>query len=92
MDDQDYEQRRQFYRGAGDSWVRAFEFALTPPLFGSFGYLLDRVLGLTPLFTLVMVVFAVVGLMVRAYYAYAEDMKRHEAAAPWALKPQEPAL
>ena len=59
------------------------ELVLTPVLFAGIGYVLDRVLGTVPVFTVLLGVFAVVGMFVRAYYRYEAEMRRHEADAPW---------
>jgi len=59
------------------------ELVLTPVLFAGIGYVLDRVLGTVPVFAVVLAVFAVVGMFVRAYYRYEAEMQRHEADAPW---------
>jgi putative F0F1-ATPase subunit (Ca2+/Mg2+ transporter) len=65
---------------------RAFELALTPAIIGGFGYLLDRWLGLLPVFTILFFLVAIGGVMARMYYAYDARMKEHEAAGPWADK------
>jgi len=76
-------ERRETYRGFGDGLARAFEIALTPVIFGAGGWALDRWLGTTPLFIIVTVLVAVVGLAVRAYYTYLAEMAVHDADAPW---------
>ncbi len=43
------------HKGAGDAFAAAFEMIVTPALFGLFGWwLIDRPLGLFPVFTLVL--------------------------------------
>ena len=76
----------ELYNGAGEGLSRAFELALTPAIIGGLGYLLDRWLGLTPIFTIIFFLVAMGGLMARMYYGYDATMKEHEAAAPWAAK------
>lgn len=71
--------KRELNQGFGDALATAFEFAATTALFAGLGYLLDRWLGLFPLFTLVLLTFAVVGQFVRLWYAYDAKMRRHEA-------------
>ncbi|MDH4145713.1 MAG: AtpZ/AtpI family protein [Acidimicrobiia bacterium] len=44
--------RRELNNGFGDALARAFEFAVTPVVFGVLGFLVDRWLGVVPLFTL----------------------------------------
>ena len=78
------DERRQLYSGFGDSLVQAFEFAATPFLFGWIGHLLDVRLGTNPWLTTSLVLFALIGLGVRAYYGYEAAMRAHEARAPWA--------
>ena len=86
----DREYRRSLYNGSGDAAARAFEYAGAPLIFGFLGYLLDRRLESTPLFMILLVVFAVVGTLVRVYYGYVEAMTEHEAGAPWAMPVREP--
>jgi len=74
------------YNGAGEGMSRAFELAVTPAILGGFGYLLDRWLGLVPVFTIIFFLVAVGGVIARMYYAYDARMKEHEAAGPWAQK------
>ncbi|MEO6120733.1 MAG: AtpZ/AtpI family protein [Acidimicrobiales bacterium] len=79
--------RRDLYNGFGDTLARAFEMVVTPMLFGLGGWFLDRRLGTIPLFSLVLGLVALVGIMVRMYYAYQADMERHQREAPWARRP-----
>lgn len=72
------------YRGFGDALSRALELALTPTIFGGLGWLIDRGVGTSPLFTLVMFLLAVVGMFARMWYGYDTRMRAHEASAPWA--------
>ena len=74
----------ELYNGAGEGMSRAFELALTPAIIGGLGYLLDRWLGLLPVFTIVFFLVAMGGLVARMYYSYDAQMKDHEAASPWA--------
>lgn len=79
-------ERRAVYNGFGDGLARAFELAVTPALFGGLGWLLDRALGLTPLLTIVLFLFGVVGTSYMAWFRYEEEMRRHEQDAPWARR------
>ncbi|MGH9150680.1 MAG: AtpZ/AtpI family protein [Acidimicrobiales bacterium] len=81
-------ERREVYQGFGDGLARAFELALTPAVFGVAGFGIDRWLGTLPVFLLVFVLLAAVGLFVRAWYGYARDMAAHEQQAPWAPPPR----
>ena len=82
------DERRRLYSGFGNSLVQAFEFAATPFLFGWIGHFLDVRLGTNPGLTIALVLFALTGLGVRAYYGYEAAMQAHEAQAPWAKVPQ----
>jgi F0F1-type ATP synthase assembly protein I len=59
------------------------ELALTPVVAAGLGYVLDRVIGTVPLFTLVFLVLAVVATFIKMYYAYDTKMKEHDAESPW---------
>lgn len=76
--------RSDLYRGFGDTLARSFELVVTPMVFGLVGWLVDRWLGTGPLFALVLGVVAVVGMMLRMYFGYQDDMERQERDAPWA--------
>ncbi len=76
--------RQETYRGFGDTLAVSVELAVSPVIFGLIGYGLDRWLGIVPLFTIVLVLFCIVGLSVRMWFEYDARMKVHEAAGPWA--------
>ena len=82
-DDVDIDDKRHLYNGFGDSLARAFEYAVTPAIFGFLGYLLDRAIGTVPVFTLVFALLCITGMFLKTYYSYDSAMKAHEAAAPW---------
>lgn len=82
--------QRDMYRGFGDGFTRAFEMALTPAVFGGFGYMLDRWIGILPVLTIVFFLLAVFGQFVKMYYTYDARMKAHEAAGPWAAREAAP--
>ena len=79
--------RRETYNGFGEALARAFELALTPVVMGGGGWLLDRWLGTSPAFTIVLFLLAVVGLGAQSYYRYTADMEEHEARMPWGRRP-----
>lgn len=81
----------ELYRTFGDSYTRAFELAITPALFGLMGYGLDRWLGIVPVLTLVLALFAFLTLLLRTWSDYVEQMKEYERAGPWA-RPVTPAV
>jgi len=82
----DLKGRQELYQGFGDTMVRGIEFAVTLVVFSGVGYIIDRVLGLVPVFTIALFVFAVMGLAVRSYYAYEAKMQVIDSASPWARK------
>jgi len=77
-------ERRDLYRGFGDTMARAFELVVTPLLFALAGWALDRWLGTGPAFAVGLGLLAVVGMSLRLYYGYTAEMARHEQGAPWA--------
>jgi F0F1-type ATP synthase assembly protein I len=82
----DLRSRRETYNGSGEALSRAFEFAVTPAIFGGIGWLVDDRLGTEPLFLIALIVFAFAGMFVRMWLGYDTAMRRHEANAPWAPK------
>jgi F0F1-type ATP synthase assembly protein I len=76
--------RQELYSGVGDGFGRAFEFVMTPVLFGAIGWLIDRALGTTPVFILLLTVFCLIGVGTKMYYRYKADMEAQETGAPWA--------
>ena len=88
-DRRDY--KRDSYRGFGDGLARAFELAVTPMVFGAFGYLLDAWLHTRPLFMIVLVVLSLVGISIRMWFGYDQEMRQHEAKAAWAGSRSDPA-
>ncbi len=72
--------RRELNKGFGDGLSRAFELALTPAVFAALGFLIDRLVGTTLVFTLGVFALAVVGMGIREWYAYDAAMREHEAA------------
>ena len=68
--------------GAGrsdDSLGRGMDVALTLLVFLGLGWLIDRWLGVFPLFSIVLVLFAAVGSFIRMKYVYDAAMERLEA-------------
>ena len=64
---------------ADDNLGRGMEMALTLLLFLLVGWAIDQWLGIFPLFTIVLVVLAAIGIFVRLRYTYEVAMLRHEA-------------
>jgi len=81
--------RQQTYRGFGDALAMAFEMVMTPLLFGLGGYGLDRWLGTSPVFTVILSLLAIIGMSARMWYGYDARMRVHEAAGPWAKTPSD---
>ena len=75
----DLSARRDLNNGFGDALSRAFEFAATPALFGGAGYFIDRWLDTTPLFMVLLAVWAIVAQTVLWWYRYDAKMKKIEA-------------
>src|SRR4051812_20609121 len=75
----DLHQRRDLYNGFGDTLANAFELVFTPVVAGFLGFLLDRFVGTTPVFTVVFGVLALIGVVAKMYYTYLADMEAHEA-------------
>lgn len=72
--------KRDLNRGFGDALSRATEIALLPGIFGFLGWAIDRWLGTSPLFLIVLLVFAFAGMLVRTWVGYDAEMRRHESA------------
>ena len=79
----DLRERQELNNGFGNAMSRAFELAATPAIFSGFGWLIDRQLGTSPLFLLVLFVFAIAGVGYMTWKKYEEEMQAHEADAVW---------
>ena len=66
-------------RGSDDSLGRGMDVALTVLVFLGLGWLLDRWLGLFPLFTISLVLLSAIGSFLRMKYVYEASMQRLEA-------------
>lgn len=58
--------------------ARAFEIAVTPVLFGLGGWLLDGWWDTSPVFTVALAAWAVVGVFVKLWFGYDHEMRQHE--------------
>ena len=65
--------------GGDDTLGRGMDVALTLLVFLAIGWLIDRWLGLFPLFTISLVLFSAVGSFLRMKYVYDATMERLEA-------------
>lgn len=52
---------------------------MTPVVFALIGYGLDRLLGITPILTVALAIFAIVGQSIVMWYQYDAKMRAHEA-------------
>jgi F0F1-type ATP synthase assembly protein I len=77
----DNAERRAMNRGLGDGLARAFELAAVPAIFGAAGWLIDRWLGTTPLFTMTLALLGFVGKLLAMWYHYAAQMEHLERTA-----------
>lgn len=71
--------RRELNNGFGDALARSFEFAITPMIFAAIGFGIDRALDTTVLFTILLLVFGLVGVLIRWYYDYEHKISLVEA-------------
>ena len=62
-----------------DSLGRGMDLALTLLVFLGLGALIDRWLGIFPVFTIMLTLFAAIGSFVRMKIVYDATMERHEA-------------
>ena len=72
--------RRELNNGFGDALANAFEFAVTPAIFGVLGFFIDRALGLVPLFTLILSLLVLGYMFWKFWRQYEAEMIRHEEA------------
>jgi hypothetical protein len=82
--------RRLLAPGIGDTLARGFEWAATIAIFLGLGFVLDRVFETTPLFMVVLFVFALVGQTVRAFLHYGDEIDREGAARRALARPLKP--
>lgn len=78
----DLRERRHLYNGFGNALSRGFELVVTPMVFALGGWFLDRWVGTTPVFTVVLGVFGFAGVVTRMYLQYVAAMAEHDAALP----------
>ncbi|MEO1063399.1 MAG: AtpZ/AtpI family protein [Actinomycetota bacterium] len=70
--------RSQDLQGLDDGFTRALELVLTPVVFALIGLGIDALAGTTPLFTIGLAVFAIVGESAVMWYRYDATMREHE--------------
>jgi F0F1-type ATP synthase assembly protein I len=79
----DSSQRRELNKGFGDGLQQAFELVVTPAIFGVLGYLLDRWVGTTPVFTIVFTLFVLGYMAWKLYATYMAQMAAMDEGKPW---------
>ena len=70
----------------GDEAARGIELAVTPLVFGGFGWLLDGWLGTAPWLTIGLAAFALVGTVAKMWFGYDAEMREHESTSRWARR------
>jgi F0F1-type ATP synthase assembly protein I len=85
----DLRAKRDLYNGFGNTLSRAFEIVLIPLIFAAPGWALDRWLGTSPVFALLLGLFGVVGVAAKMYYEYAARMDAEAAKLPGAQRRRE---
>jgi F0F1-type ATP synthase assembly protein I len=78
--------QRDTWHGFSNALSHAFELAGTTVIFVLIGLWIDGRVGTKPLFTVILGLFAVVGLGVRAYFRYQIQIARDEEGKPWLHK------
>ena len=76
----------------GDESARGIELAVTPVVFGGFGWLLDGWLGTGPSLALAFGAFALAGTVAKLWYGYDARMRELESTSRWAPRVGRPAL
>lgn len=71
--------RRELNKGFGDTLARSFEFAVTPVIFAAGGFGLDQILGTTVVFTIVLLIFGLTGVLIRWFYDYERHISHIES-------------
>lgn len=78
-EDRHYADRRDLNRGFSDAMGRAVELALTPAIFGFFGWMIDGWLGTRPLFMIGLGLFTVLYVAWRMMRGYEAEMRQRES-------------
>lgn len=74
----------------GDESARGIELAVTPVVFGGFGWLIDGWLGTSPWFTVGLAAFALLGMVAKMWFTYDAEMRELESTSRWARRTGEP--
>jgi len=75
----------------GDESARGIELAVTPVVFGGFGWLVDGWLGTGPWLTLGFAAFALMGTVAKLWFTYDAEMRELESTSRWARRSGETA-
>jgi F0F1-type ATP synthase assembly protein I len=75
-------------KGYGDGLTQALTLVVAPVLFGLLGAFVDRLLGTSPLFLLVLGFVGILATSVTAYFEYEARIARHDEGKPWARRSQ----
>lgn len=78
--------QRDTWHGFSNALSHAFELVATTVIFVLVGLWIDGRSGTRPLFTVALGLLAVIGLGVRAYYTYMDQIARDEEGKPWLNK------
>lgn len=70
----DLRTRQDLNRGFSEAFGRGIDLALTPVVFGLIGWLIDRLAGTSPIFTIVVATIGVVGTVVKMKLGYDKEM------------------
>jgi F0F1-type ATP synthase assembly protein I len=83
----EHRDHRDTWHGFSNALSQAFEIVATLVIFVLLGLWIDGRVGSRPLFTVIFALFAVLGVSVRTYVAYKNQVARDEEGKPW-LKSQ----
>jgi F0F1-type ATP synthase assembly protein I len=72
-------EERELKEGFGDAAAAAFELAVTPAIFGVLGWLLDRSIGTSPVFTIAFVLIATGYAVWKLAHNYRINLEREAA-------------
>ncbi len=78
----DLRAKQELHSGFGSAYARGWELALTPVVFGGIGWLVDRAVGTSLVFTIAFVLFSFAGVFVKVWIGYDADMRRQESQVP----------
>ena len=87
----DLRTKQELNRGFSDAVGRGVDLALTPLVFGLIGWLIDRVAGTSPVFTIVVATIGVIGTGVKIKLGYDKEMAEHTTGAVSAPREVAPA-